>query len=233
MSEFTQEERDELLEALYQLLIDTAEDEALNEASISIPYTDNILTSLKSLPFGEYVTDNGVYKIFVRDANSAVRGKMATSESGMQHSASIKLYGPNDNRLIIIPTKSFEVNDNETRKDFKTIENFVKTSGWPKKAIKTVLNFIFDNQMLIIALWYANTSDMVKCLTELCKIKFIEEDYANAKIKPKRQLELNNDKKDLNEYVRKELNDPSIELYFGEQKKSKEEKKADNKKKRK
>lgn len=233
MSEFTPEERDELIEALYQLLIDTTDEETLNETSITIPYTDDILSSLKSLAPGEYETNNGVYKIFVRDANSAVRGKMATEKSGMQHGASVKLYDPNNNMLIIIPTKSFEINDNETRKDFKTIEKFTKTSGWPKKAIKTVLNFIFDNQMLIIALWYANTSDMVKCLTELCKIKFIEEDYANAKIKPKRQLELNNDKKDLNEYVRKELNDPSIELYFGEQKKSKEEKKADNKKKRK
>lgn len=206
--------------------------EYLDETNISIPYNDGIRKELANSKSGEYVTANGAYYIYLRTANEATRAKMSTEKSGMQHDASIKiLRGKSGGYMLKVPTKSFEVGDSETKKDLKTIKDFMKTSSFPKDVNKIAVRFLYDCQMLIIALWYSKTKEVTRVLLDLAKQRLIENDYTRNNVGAKSQEQLDVDKKELTEYVRKELGDASIELNFGKQKMSKEEKRANKKRK--
>lgn len=215
----------ELLEA-----VDILNQHRIDEVSISIPRTKADIQSLEKTPEDKFTIDDAEFTLYIRTSEEATRGKTASSSGGMYHGPGIKIYRGRKNYDLAVPTKSFEIGDAETKKDLKAIKEFAENSSFPKDVNKIAVRFIFDNQMLIAAYWFTTDKRCIEVLRRLAKQKLIDNNYAKNNVKAKSQEELDKDKQELNEYVRKELDDSSIELDFGKQKMPKEEKKANKKK---
>lgn len=203
----------------------------LDEVSIAIPCNRDDISKLKKTKPGKYTFPDACC-LFICTSNEARRAKMETDSTGMNHGPRVKIHRGKIERTLAVPTKTLNANDSDVIKNLKAIKTFAENSPFPKEVTKAAVRFIFDNQMLIAAYWFASGNDeLIRALTELAKQKLIDNNYAKNNVKVKSQEELDKDKKDLNEYIRSKLNDQSIELYFGKQKMSKEEKKANKKRK--
>ena len=214
----------------------------LNEASVlvdesymSFPIAKSDTRNMKKLSIGTYKARNVTYDIYIRTFAEATRAQMAAKRMSSEHSVSVKIRKSttNESGRIKIPTKSFLADDKESKDDYSELEDFGTGSSVFKDAAVALRRFIYDNQMLIVAIWFNTDEKITSILMDRAKSALIDmEYYSNKSIRgPKSQEELDKDKIELNKYVRKELNDPSIELDFGKQKMSKEEKKASKKRK--
>ena len=207
----------------------------VDESYISFPISKIDVRNMKKLSTGTYKTKNATFDIYIRTFAEAKRAQMAAKRMSSEHSVSIKIRKPatDESERIKIPTKSFLTDDKEARDDYNELEKFGTGSSNFKDTAVALRRFIYDNQMLIVAIWFNTNEKVSSILIDRVKSILIDmEYYSNKSIRgPKSQEELDGDKQELTEYVRKELSDPSIELYFEEQKKSKEEKKANKKRK--
>lgn len=139
------------------------------------------------------------------------------------HSTSVKITfsSKNDKNddipeyTIPIPTKPYNTLRNNEPANIK-MEEFMDNADLSNKIKQYIRSFIYDNQMVIIAYWYQNTSDSIisNTLKKYIINKMAEGSYKHT-INPKTADELEIDKEMLTDYVRKECQDDTIVLHFG------------------
>lgn len=157
-----------------------------------------------------YLGDKQNIKIFLRNRHDDGR-----SGNIIRHATSVKIKCGNSKEISIrIPAESYYSDSvkSVTKDSIKQIDSTKELKDY-KKFIKS---FIYDNQAAIIALWYADTMSN----EELAAFQKYFDDkvaqnvfmYNKGNIKPKTDSQLNADRIELVEYLRKELNDPKFTL---------------------
>lgn len=144
-----------------------------------------------------------------------IRTKFSASHGGniSQHGTSIKVFISNIEYQIEIPTKSYLSLDTSD-KAIQSIKAFKKSKAITRRRIEFVESFIYVNQAAILAYWYI-TDD--KKYTDAIK-KYITQrdvDYFSVSASPRTDAQLEDDKRAITEFIRKELNDQTIKLDFG------------------
>ena len=184
---------------------------------------------LKSLILDESIRinvpqDSNEYKNYMNRRNSSnihiqLRGKTdATHGSTVSnHSISIKIFSPHDtNGLPIqIATVSY-LSLNKKDSELKSLNDFMELKHIRKKTRNFIKSFICNFQMLIVAIWYTDKLSDDKFKNAV--INYIYSHSDNYYITPaqfKTDAQLEDDKKALIEYFKKELNDPEFKLKFG------------------
>lgn len=171
------------------------------------------------------------WKIEVRAQTSAARG-----QDKMNHGMSIKIQGGKDHKKpefplyistntyvgAVAPAKRrsggcnmFDLNDS----------SFCRKNNVNPDYARTVQRFVYDNQSWLLGLWFipdsvssGNVKTCNDALVKYLRHKATSVDYVKRtanQFVPKTIDELNEDAKKVQELVRKELNDNSVELYFG------------------
>lgn len=151
---------------------------------------------------------NNSYKVSIRTKFSA-----AHSGNVSQHGTSIKVITSERIYEIEIPTKSY-LSLNKSDKALQSIKAFKKSKNVNRSMSDSVESFIYVNQAVILAYWYIqNNKKYTDAIEKYIKQQDI--DYFHISASPKTDAELEADKKAITEFVRKELNDQTIELDFG------------------
>lgn len=145
--------------------------------------------------------------VYIRTAIDATGGSGFSSNS-MYHSCSIKIYlkpvdspnAPSDFE-IHIPTKPYHTKD--TEKATKILEDFKETrisklgNSVDAKFKRAITNFIYDNQMAIIAYWYVEDDKVRMFLEDYLKKQLLGTKYFTEKFQAKDADDLKKNRKDL------------------------------------
>ena len=145
----------------------------------------------------------------------SIRMKFSASHSGnvSQHGTSIKVITRRHIYEIEIPTKSY-LSLNKSDKALQSMKEFRKDKNIEQSIIDFVESFIYVNQAIILACWYIpNDKQYIDAIKKY--IKQDDTNYFKISASPKTDAELESDKRAITEFVRKELNDQTIELDFG------------------
>ena len=139
--------------------------------------------------------------------------KSSASHSGKEsvHSPSIKI---NENLQLVIPTE--EITNSSEYKLFNEHKKIIENTT-NKKTLRIIENIIAEYQMLIIANWYTDNSKVENIIKD-----FIQTDIKRLKLsktpKYKTQKELDQDKIDIVNYIKKKLNDNNFTVKFSSDK---------------
>ena len=144
-----------------------------------------------------------------------VRTKFSASHGGnvSQHGTSIKVDISNMEYQIEIPTKSY-LGLSKSDRAMRSINAFKKNKVLSQSKVRFIESFIYVNQAAILAYWYIPNDKRYTDAIEKY-IKQSDTDYSKISASPKTDAELESDKRVITEFVRKELNDQTIELDFG------------------
>lgn len=184
---------------------------------------------LKSLILDESIRidvprdSNGYKNIISNKTASSIRIRLRTKKEATygdtvaKHGVSIKVYTPQyDNGIPIqISTISY-LSLGKKASELKSLNDFMELKYINKKTRAYIKSFICDFQMLIVALWY--TDDYPDNRFKNAATEYIKGRLSNYYITPvqfKTDAQLEDDKKALIEYFKKELNDPEFKLKFG------------------
>lgn len=167
----------------------------------------------KQMASGKQKTKNGWHIVLRVKAGGAGRSGSSSQHGG----CSIKIQNNTGfNMKIVIPNKPYDMLSS-TDIAIKDLTEFYSKAD--KNIRNLVRSFIYDNQMAIIAYWFAPNNEnepIAKALFDYMRNNIIKKRYdRNGVTRGKSQDELENDKVILNEYVQQKLDDSSIELYFG------------------
>lgn len=192
---------------LFQEIFDN---QSLTETNLGIPVEPS---DYKQMASGIPKTKNGWHIVLRVKAGGAGRSGSLSQHGG----CSIKIQNNTGfNMKIVIPNKAYDMLSSTDI----AIKDLTEFYGKADKNIRNLVrSFIYDNQMAIIAYWFAPNNEnepIAKALFDYMRNNIIKKRYdRNGVIKSKSQDELENDKVILNEYVQQKLDDSSIELYFG------------------
>lgn len=171
-----------------------ADQQTLDEIALQMPYAKNKTIS-----------------ILVRTKTGG-GGKAGNSS---KHGCSIKATIEGSSYLFPVPTKSY----NDLKQTDKTLSilNDTKSKLSNRVAFNTIMSFIYDNQMAIIALWFSDgeRTKIGDAIIDYLNNQLSSNDYTKLKLKAKDQTELNHDKDMVTKYVQEKLKDTTTVLYFG------------------
>ena len=201
----------------------TRDENPINETYYTLPISNSDRKKLSTMLNNIKAADNAFrtnperLTIYVRLNIEVDPGDSDNSK----HACSVKYKTANsrsDNgSKVIVPTKAYSTfKDNS--KAMLSIKELKNDDKLTKKEINGIKSFIYDNQMAIIAYWYSgstNNSKLQMAIRKYILQKIIENDYMSTNFDAKTQPELEQDKKEITDYVRNEMQDHTIELYFG------------------
>lgn len=168
------------------------------------------LKEIIGMPLDENISINmnKLYKISIRTKFSASHGGNVS-----QHGTSIKIITSEHIYEIEIPTKSY-LSLNKSDKALQSIKAFRKSKDINRLMANSVESFIYVNQAAILAYWYIPNDRKYTDAIE----KYITQrdiDYFSVSASPRTDAQLEDDKRAITEFIRKELNDQTIKLDFG------------------
>lgn len=180
---------------------------------------DEMRNKLKNNPNGTSLLAS-INHMLIRTGKEATHG----SSSAPVHQCSVKIYlskssGSDGDFELDIPTKPF--NSPSAEKANTKLKKFSESRKSPLKnkldpAFRdAVVNFIYDNQMALIALWYCENSRQQEFLENYIKRKLIDVDYVKGKFGPKSERQLLDDRRMLKDLMWTDPKGPDGELNFG------------------
>lgn len=193
-----------------EILASASKETIMNEVGVPIPKDRAGVEKLKNAL--DRNSSFGDYGLLIRTRSEASRGGYTAA----QHSCSVKLKlkkHAKDEYEIPIPTKSYNSVDesyfDELTKFYKIIEDDNITNK--------LINFILDNQMVIIAYWYLDSSETTeaKILLKYLRTKMAYTKYDSRKHVIKDAKTLKKDQEMLIKYVQDETGKSDGILYFG------------------
>ena len=193
---------------IFKLLNCMPQDDNLNEAYLTVP-TDR--ASYNELLNNTAYTRSRYNSIYIRNQHDATHGG-----DDAQHATSIKVRLVNRTELSIpVPTKAYSTL-NKADRAIRGLNEFMGSSA-PKEVKNLVRSFIYTNQMAIVAYWYCSSSsdEVAAVLLQYMKNAFAAQYKGKNVSSPKTADQLEDDKEALIAYVRSELQNDTVQLYFG------------------
>ena len=149
------------------------------------------------------------------DIRISIRTKFSAGHSGnvSQHGTSIKVITGNCIYQIEIPTKSY-LSLSRSDKTLQSMKDFKKIKNIKQPIIDFVESFIYVNQAAILAYCYIpNDKKYTDAIDKYIAQRDV--DYFSVSASPKTDAQLEDDKRAITEFIRKELNNQTIKLDFG------------------
>ena len=186
----------------FGLLGDRILKETLNEYAIGIPTKKHHLAEIAKHKKPKSMSSQ---YMLIRTREEAARGG-----SPVGHGPSVKVYHSKGNSVIGIPTRADA--------EFKQLDQFMNANGIDKAVKSVSRSIVYDNQMLIVAYWYCEDRDgpIGTTLFDMILENIIVNDYAKNPVNyRKSQDELDIDKKEITDEVRKRLQNDTVSINFG------------------
>lgn len=196
----------------------------MNDNTLSVDVLDEVYypiidkkSDMEILQNSDLSKNSTRVSIYVRCKSNEV----SRNNTVVSHATSIKYeYKQSGNKIeieIAVPTKAYSTLKPDS-KQFQSIITFQNSNKIDKSHKKIVMSFIYECQMAIVAYWYCSSSTSIEALALMEYMRDAMIDIAkgiNKISQPKSVEELDYDKKEIMEYVRRKTSKPDITLNFG------------------
>lgn len=136
------------------------------------------------------------------------------------HDCTVKIIIVGRNENIELPVPVYPYTNIPSAKIEKKYNDAIKAMNriLGQQMANSILSFVYDNQMWLRALWEAK--DVERGKIGSIPYNYLQDEISSSKymglsLTPKTEKELDEDKKEITKYVRKQLKDDSIQIDFG------------------